>query len=106
MTTTLTPDQLRLLHGTAAPFAELRTLRAGPVTMFLDGLDLRYLRIGGTELVRRIYTAVRDVDWDTVPCVISGLTLEEHERGFHIEFDARHTRREIDFSWHGTISGD
>lgn len=106
MTTTLTPDQLRLLHGTAAPFAELRTLRAGPVTMFLDGLDLRYLRIGGTELVRRIYTAVRDVDWDTVPCVISGLTLEEHKRGFHIEFDARHTQREIDFSWHGTISGD
>ena len=45
----------------------MRVLRAGPVTVLLDGVDLRYLRIGGTELVRRVYVAVRDVDWDTVP---------------------------------------
>ena len=102
----ISPDRLRLLHGTDAPFPEMRTLRAGPVTMLLDGVDLRYLRIGGTELVRRIYTAVRDVDWDTVPGVVSGLELEEWEGGFRLEFDARHARPEVDFSWHGTIAGD
>ncbi len=99
-------DRLRLLHGTDAPFSEMRTLRAGPVSMLLDGVDLRYLRIGGTELVRRIYPAVRDVDWDTVPGVVSGLELDENEDGFRLEFDARHARREVDFSWHGTITGD
>ena len=103
---TLSPDRLRLLHGTEAPLPELRTLRAGPVTMLLDGVDLRYLRIGRTELVRRIYTAVRDVDWDTVPGVVSGLELEEREGRFRIEFDARHARPGVDFSWHGTIAGD
>lgn len=96
---------LRLLHGTAEPLQELRALRAGPVSLFLDGIDLRYLRIGGTELVRRVYTAVRDVDWDTVPGAVSGFELEERDGGFRAEFDVRHARGEIDFAWHGTIAG-
>ncbi len=101
-----TPERLRLLHGTEAPLPALRPLRAGPVTLLLDGIDLRYLRLGGTELVRRVYTAVRDVDWDTVPGEISGLRIDERDAGFLVEFDARHSRAEIDFEWHGTISGD
>ena len=102
---TLTPDRLLLLHGTAAPFADMRLLRAGPATMLLDGVDLRYVRIGGTELVRRIYAAVRDVDWDTVPGVVSGLEIVESDQDFRVEFDVRHARREVDFAWHGTITG-
>ena len=97
---------LRLLHGTEKPFQELRPLRAGPVSLFLDGIDLRYLRIGGTELVRRVYTAVRDVDWDTVPGAVSNFQLAERNAGFRAEFDVRHARDEIDFAWHGTIAGD
>ncbi len=103
---TIPRDRLRLLHGTDAPFAELRELQAGPVSLLLDGVDLRYLKIGGTELVRRVYTAVRDEDWDTVPGVVSGLTLDERPLGFRLEFDVRHARREIDFTWHGTVTGD
>jgi hypothetical protein len=103
---TTTTDRLRLLHGTDAPLADMRELRAGPVTLLLDGIDLRYLRIGGTELVRRVYTAVRDVDWDTVPCAVTGLAVDESDGGFRVEFDAHHRRREIDFVWHGTITGD
>jgi hypothetical protein len=99
-------ERLRLLHGTGEPFQELRQLRAGPVSLCLDGIDLRYLRIGGTELVRRVYTAVRDVDWDTVPGVVSGFELEAQADGFRAEFDVRHARGEIDFAWHGTIAGD
>jgi D-apionolactonase len=99
-------DRLRLLHGTDVPIASMRTLRAGPVTMLLDGIDLRYLRIGGTELVRRVYTAVRDGDWDTVPATISRYEVKETDGGFLVDFQARHTGREIDFSWHGTITGD
>lgn len=103
---TASPQSLRLLHGTDAPVARLRTLRAGPVTLLLDGVDLRYLRIGGTELIRRVYVAVRDVDWDTVPGVVSGLEVEEEDRGFRVSFEVRHARREVDFAWRGTITGD
>ena len=102
----MTAERLRLLHGSAAPFPELQTLRAGPVTMLLDGVDLRYLRLGDTELVRRVYVAVRDVDWDTVPATVSGLEVEQADASFRVEFDARHARRDIDFAWHGTITGD
>jgi hypothetical protein len=103
---TMPRDRLRLLHGTDEPLAEFRALQAGPVSLLLDGVDLRYLKIGGTELVRRLYTAVRDEDWDTVPGVVSGLTLDERPRGFRLEFDVRHARREMDFMWHGTVTGD
>ena len=106
MTLPITAERLRLLHGSVAPIAEMRSLRAGPVTMLLDGVDLRYLRLGDTELVRRVYVAVRDVDWDTVPGTVSGLEVEQRDDGFRVEFDARHARREIDFGWHGTITGD
>ena len=74
--------------------------------MLLDGIDLRYLRIGSTELVRRVYTAVRDADWDTVPPVISGLEVDERAGTFRVEFAARHVSSDIDFSWLGTITGE
>lgn len=99
-------DRYRLLRGSAEPPSELRTLRAGPVTALLDGVDLRYVRIGHVELVRRVYAAVRDRDWDTVPGAISDLQVEERDDGFEVRFGVRHRRAGIDFSWVGTITGD
>jgi hypothetical protein len=49
---------------------------------------------------------VRDIDWDTVPGVVSGLDVEQRDDGFRIQFDTRHVRGDIDFAWHGTIAGD
>jgi D-apionolactonase len=102
---TTTADRLRLLHGTDAPATPMRALRAGPVEVMLDGIDLRYARIGGTELLRRVYTAVRDTGWGTVPPVVSNLRVEQDDAGFRVEFDCRHTQESLDFSWHGMIVG-
>ena len=102
---TLSPERLRLLHGTADPPAPMRALRAGPVSLLLDGIDLRYLRIGGTELVRRVRRRARR-RLGHRPRRRLGLEVEDAEDGFRVEFDARHARRDIDFSWHGTIAGD
>jgi len=102
----ISPDRLRLLHGSDAPIPELRTLRAGPVTMLLDGVDLRYVRVGRTEIVRRVYAAVRDRNWNTIPGAVSGLEVEEAEDGFEIRFTSRHTSDDVDFSWQGTITAD
>ncbi|HET9243495.1 MAG TPA: hypothetical protein VFN99_08625, partial [Gaiella sp.] len=103
---TIEPETLRLLHGTDDPIPELHPLRAGPVSLLLDGVDLRYLRSGSTELVRRVYVAVRDVDWDTVPGVVSGLEVEKEDDAFRVTFDVVHDRREVDFRWRGTITGE
>ena len=37
-----------------------RALKTGPLELALDGADLRYVRFAGTEIVRRLYPAVRD----------------------------------------------
>jgi hypothetical protein len=95
-----------LLHGSTEAPPELRILRAGPTTVLLDGVDLRYLRIGRTELVRRIYAAVRDRNWNTVPGTISGLEIDARDDSFDIRFQVRHTSHDVDFSWDGAISGD
>ncbi|MDX2970139.1 hypothetical protein PWY87_21290 [Kribbella solani] len=55
--------------------------------------------------MRRIYVAVRDLDWNTVPAVTSGLAIRTAESSFEITFDARHSGNGIDFGWQGTIVG-
>lgn len=88
-----------------ASYRRLHTLRAGEVRAELDGVDLRYLRIGSVEIVRRIYIAVRDPIWETIQPEISGLEIEGRDDRFSVSFRASHRRGEIDFHWHGTITG-
>jgi hypothetical protein len=95
-----------LLHGTTEAPREMPVLRAGSVTVLLDGVDLRYMRIGRTELVRRVYAAVRDRNWNTVPGTISGLEIDARDDSFDVRFHVRHTSGDVDFSWDGAISGD
>ncbi len=88
--------------------ASWRPLRAGPVSLHFNPElgDLRYLRIGERELVRRIYVAVRDRNWGTVPALLSGHHLEERDGGFLLRFLALHRQREILFAWAAEITGD
>ncbi len=81
------------------------TLRAGPLTAeLLDG-NLRWVRAGRTDLVQRIYVAVRDTAFNTVlprVRVVDGSIGDDH---FDIEILARHRDRDIEFTWSGFISG-
>lgn len=81
-------------------------LCAGPLRMRFENGDLRYIKWGEHEILRRIYAAVRDRNWNTIPARISNLQLEIGESSFHISYDATHREREIDFVWHGEITGD
>jgi putative intracellular protease/amidase len=105
MTATTTSNRLRLLHGSDAPLPALRVLQAGPARVLLDGIDLRYVSIERTELVRRIYVAVRDRNWNTIPGEVSGLELDARDDSFDLRFSVRHEAPDIDFSWQGAISG-
>jgi hypothetical protein len=92
-------------YGLDEPLPERVPLRAGPLTMLFEAGDLRYVRLGDREVVRRLYVAVRDRRWGTVEPVISNLTLDAGERSFRIGFDCRHAEGEVDFTWRGTIVG-
>jgi hypothetical protein len=92
-------------YGRDEPPQPSRLLRAGPVTVRLVGRDLRNVRYGGMEVAQRIYVAVRDRNWDTVPGEISDLVVEEGADHFAIRFTVTHRQHDIDFTWLGEILG-
>lgn len=104
----MTPSPLsrnQLWYGRDEPLAEPRQLRAGPLSLVLDGLDLRYLTLGGVELVRRLYVAVRDHNWDTIPGTATHVEVAAGAGHFTVRFEVRHRQRDVAFSWQGRITG-
>jgi hypothetical protein len=85
----------------------LLPLRAGDLTMVVDVKSgfLRHIRLRESEVVRGIYAAVRDQNWQTVPTVISKLIIKTSKNSFHLAFDATCRQGKIDFRWKGKISG-
>jgi D-apionolactonase len=102
----VTRSRTQLLTGRRHEPAEPVVLRAGEVMATLDGPDLRGVRLHGRELVQRIYVAVRDEGWGTVPGVIDDLRVEQSVDSFRVEFTSRHRQGAIDFEWRAIFSGD
>jgi hypothetical protein len=95
-----------LYYGQAEALAEVIPLRAGPLTMLYEGGDLRYIKMGETEIVRRLYVAVRDHVWGTVLPNLSNIHLDIGPDSFRLSFDVENKAGEIDFFWRGVINGD
>jgi hypothetical protein len=83
-----------------------RELSAGPFRLLFDQGDLRYVKIGQHEVLRRVYVAVRDRNWNTIPATISQLSVQSGEDTFAIGYDAVHVAGEIDFAWRAEITGE
>src|SRR5918995_4160236 len=98
--------QFQWWYGRDEPPLETRLLRAGPVTARLVGRDLRNVRFGGIEIAQRIYVAVRDRNWGTVPGEVSGLSITEGDERFAVRFTVTHRQHDIDFVWQGEILGE
>lgn len=93
-------------YGVDRPPSTTYELNAGPLTMLLDGIDLRYVRSGSLEMVRRIYVAVRDQNWNTIAGQSTITRIAQQQDSFDVEFDVEHKNNDIDFTWHGHIIGD
>jgi hypothetical protein len=94
-----------LYYGKDDPLPERIPLRAGPLTLFYEAGDLRYIKLGDREIIRRIYTAVRDRNWGTVAPVFSNFQIESGPDSFRITYDVHNQQNEIDFAWCGEILG-
>ena len=64
-----------VLRGAAAPPPRRTALRAGPLSLDYETGALRRIRLGDREVLRQVYVAVRDPDWDTIEPVISDLRI-------------------------------
>ena len=88
-----------LYHGTDQPLPEQRMLQAGPLSLIFEDGSVRYIRLGEREILRRVYVAVRDHNWDIVVPLISDLRIESDDESFHITYEAEHKLREVEFRW-------
>lgn len=101
-----TPPAGVLRSGLSAP-PQWEQLEAGPLRVLFEPASgaLRAIRLGGIEVLRGINAPVRDRNWDTVPAVVSGVKIERGQARFQVEFDVDCRQAEIDFGWHGSITG-
>ncbi len=99
----LTPNLL--CYGREDPLPEQIPLRAGPLSMIYESGDLRYIRLGEREIVRRVCVAVRDHNWGTVLPRLVDVKRDIRRDSFHIRFRAEHRQGGIDFFWLGVIHG-
>jgi len=95
-----------LCYGTDVPLPERIPLRTGPLNLFWEGGDLRTIKLGGREVLRRIYVATRDRNWGTAPNVMSNVVVDVQADAFRICYDVENRQDDIHFIWHGEIAGD
>ena len=94
-----------ILYGREADLPKPMPLRAGPLSLYFEAGDLRYVRLGEHEIIRRIYVAVRDHNWATIAMQMTDLKIDAAHDHFTITYSADHRERNIDFHWNATIRG-
>ena len=93
-------------YGKDEPLPELIDLQAGPLNLFYESGDLRYIKFGNQEIIRRVYVAVRDHNWDTVTPVLSNVQTDIADDSFRITYSVKKTPRATSiFFWQGIIIG-
>jgi hypothetical protein len=95
-----------LYYGQDNPLPERTRLRAGPLSLIYEEGDLRYIKLGHQEILRRVYVAIRDRNWGTVLPKISNVQMDVGDDSFRISYDVENRAGDIDFFWQGSITGD
>ena len=95
-----------LYYGKDEPLPEQTQLRAGPLSTVFEAGDLRYIRFEDHEILRRVYVAIRDNNWDTILPQLSNIQIEREDDAFRITYDVENKHGEVDFFWKGTITGN
>ncbi len=103
----MTRHEIQIIRtGTGEPPPAVVLLRAGPVSLLFTGGDLRQIRYGDVEIARRIYVAIRDLDWNTLTGDITDLDIADRGDSFSIRFTRRHKAGDLDYEWRAEIDGD
>jgi hypothetical protein len=96
-----------LLGDANRALPERLPLSAGPLSLTYENGDLRYIRYGEREIIRRIYVALRGEAWFTVVPILHNIAIEVSTDDFYITYtvDYKNQERNIDFSAQFTLSG-
>ena len=95
-----------LYYGKDEPLPEGTQLSAGPLSTVFEAGDLRYIRFDNHEILRRVYVAIRDHNWDTILPQLSNVQIERESDRFRITYDVENNSADVNFYWKGTIKGE
>jgi hypothetical protein len=93
------------LCGTEQPDIVGRILTAGPLSVELDNGNLRYIKVGGVEVLRVLAFLVRDENWGTYIPTLSGLKVDQRADGFTVGYRATCKRADQELSYDARIVG-
>lgn len=79
--------------GTEITPSEPIALRAGPLSLLYNDGMIRSIRFGENEIVRRVYMALRDQYWNTIPFQVDPILNLIEDSSFHISFEALHREK-------------
>ena len=87
---------------------ELAPARVGKLSLALGLGELRYVRLDHDELIRRIFVAVRDVQWGTAPTLVESVAREVRDNALESSVRAfcRDPGHGIELRWQGRIRCD
>ncbi len=88
-----------------AQLPKARILRAGAISCMYENGNIRYIKLGDIEILSKVYGAVRDENWGTVPCRITEEKITKTEEGFIINYTAHYVQNELDYKADYSIEG-
>lgn len=80
-------------------------LKAGELTCMYELGKLRYIRRGNTELIRMIYSAVRNEHWGTLPYSIEDEQVSIQNESFSIQYTAVYRQQAAVYKAYFNIEG-
>jgi len=94
-----------LYYGKDEQLAENIKIKSGPLNLIYEAGDLRYIKFKEIEIVRRVYVALRDHNWDTITPTISNFQINTAKDSFEINYDVKNIQDDINFIWKAKIIG-
>lgn len=81
----------------------MKRIEVGPLSVLLDGPDLRYLELNGNELLRRVTVAVRDEAWGTLePDTVEIEVVPISPEAVEIVAECAHRSEAAEVTWRTT----
>ncbi len=98
-------DSNILFYGKKEKLAKKVALKAGKLDLVYENGFLRYIKLGGLEVLRMINHAVRDHNWGTVPLRVFNVNIKKEDNSFSINYQAEARQDDIRFLWNCNIEG-
>jgi D-apionolactonase len=94
-----------LYYGKNQDLPRKTFLKAGELDLVYEGGFLRYMKLGGHEVLRMINYAVRDHNWETIPLFILNEKMDLRNNSFSIQYQSEARKGDIHFLWNCSIEG-